>query len=124
CLRRRQHRQCHCKSLCPRGCQSVFDRPDICQVERCSRGYIFQRCIHRNSRARCIGRTGSRKTHERDDKKSRKDRYLEGLCRSLSVECGQKGVRSVCLLTTGIPETSLLEEVWQIQGKAHGITFE
>jgi len=49
---------------------------------------------------------------------------MEGLCRSLSVEYGQKGVRSVCLLTTGIPETSLIEEVWQIQGKAHGITFE
>jgi len=49
---------------------------------------------------------------------------MEGLCRSLSVEYGQKGVRSVCLLTTGIPETALIEEVWQIQGKAHGITFE
>jgi len=49
---------------------------------------------------------------------------MEGLCRSLSVECGQKGVRSVCLLTTGIPETSLIEEVWQIHGRAHGITFE
>ncbi|HVU54475.1 MAG TPA: SDR family oxidoreductase [Puia sp.] len=49
---------------------------------------------------------------------------MEGLCRSLSVEYAQKGIRSVCLLTTGIPETSLIEEVWQIQGKAHGITFE
>lgn len=48
---------------------------------------------------------------------------MEGLCRSLSVEYGQKGIRSVCLLTTGIPETSLIEEVWQIQGRAHGITF-
>lgn len=49
---------------------------------------------------------------------------IEGLCRSLSVECGQQGVRSVCLLTTGIPETSLIDEVWDIHGKAHGITFE
>jgi NAD(P)-dependent dehydrogenase (short-subunit alcohol dehydrogenase family) len=49
---------------------------------------------------------------------------MEGLCRSLSVECGEKGVRSVCLLTTGIPETSLIDEVWEIHGKAHGITFE
>jgi NAD(P)-dependent dehydrogenase (short-subunit alcohol dehydrogenase family) len=49
---------------------------------------------------------------------------IEGLCRSISVECGDKGVRSVCLLTTGIPETSLIDEVWDIHGKAHGITFE
>jgi len=49
---------------------------------------------------------------------------IEGLCRSISVECGEKGVRSVCLLTTGIPETSLIDEVWDIHGKTHGITFE
>ena len=49
---------------------------------------------------------------------------IEGLCRSLSVELGQQGVRSVCLLTTGIPETPLIDEVWEIHGKAHGITIE
>jgi NAD(P)-dependent dehydrogenase (short-subunit alcohol dehydrogenase family) len=49
---------------------------------------------------------------------------MEALCRSLSVECGQYGVRSVCLLTTGIPETPLIDEVWDIHGKSHGITFE
>lgn len=49
---------------------------------------------------------------------------MEALCRSLSVECGPQGVRAVCLLTTGIPETSLIDEVWDIHGKAHGITFE
>jgi NAD(P)-dependent dehydrogenase (short-subunit alcohol dehydrogenase family) len=49
---------------------------------------------------------------------------IEALCRSLSVECGQFGVRAVCLLTTGIPETSLIDEVWDIHGKAHGISFE
>jgi len=49
---------------------------------------------------------------------------IEALCRSLSVECGQQGVRAVCILTTGIPETSLIDEVWDIHGKAHGITFE
>ena len=49
---------------------------------------------------------------------------IEALFRSLSVECGQYGVRAVCLLTTGIPETPLIDEVWQIHGKAHGITFE
>jgi NAD(P)-dependent dehydrogenase (short-subunit alcohol dehydrogenase family) len=49
---------------------------------------------------------------------------MEALCRSLSTECGQYGVRAVCLHTTGIPETSLIDEVWAIHGKAHGITFE
>lgn len=49
---------------------------------------------------------------------------MEALCRSLSAECGQYGVRAVCLFTTGIPETPLINEVWEIHGKAHGITFE
>src|SRR6187402_3895477 len=49
---------------------------------------------------------------------------MEALCRSLSVECGQFGVRAVCLHTTGIPETPLIDEVWDIHGKSHGITFE
>jgi enoyl-[acyl-carrier-protein] reductase (NADH) len=49
---------------------------------------------------------------------------MEALCRSLSVECGQSGVRAVCLLTTGIPETPLIDEVFDIHGKSHGITFE
>src|SRR5678815_2253341 len=47
---------------------------------------------------------------------------IEALCRSLSVEYGEKGIRSVCLLTTGIPATSLITEVWNIHGKAHGIS--
>lgn len=49
---------------------------------------------------------------------------IEALCRSLSVECGPFGVRAVCLLTTGIPETSLIDEVWDIHGKANGVSFE
>ncbi|MDB5286317.1 MAG: Short-chain dehydrogenase [Mucilaginibacter sp.] len=49
---------------------------------------------------------------------------VEALCRSLSVECGQYGVRSVCLHTTGIPETPLIDEVWDIHGKSHGIGFD
>jgi NAD(P)-dependent dehydrogenase (short-subunit alcohol dehydrogenase family) len=49
---------------------------------------------------------------------------LEALCRSLSVECGPHGVRAACLQTTGIPETPLIDEVWEIHGKSHGITFE
>jgi NAD(P)-dependent dehydrogenase (short-subunit alcohol dehydrogenase family) len=49
---------------------------------------------------------------------------IEALCRSLSVEFGQYGVRSVCLQTTAIPETPLIDEVFDIHGKSHGITFE
>ena len=49
---------------------------------------------------------------------------IEALSRSLSVEYGQQGIRSVCLLTTGIPETPLIDEVWDIHGKSHGISFE
>jgi NAD(P)-dependent dehydrogenase (short-subunit alcohol dehydrogenase family) len=49
---------------------------------------------------------------------------MEALCRSLSVECGQSEVRAVCLHSTGIPETPLIDEVWEIHGKAHGISFE
>jgi NAD(P)-dependent dehydrogenase (short-subunit alcohol dehydrogenase family) len=49
---------------------------------------------------------------------------MEALCRSLSVECGQSGVRSVCLLTTAIPETPLINEAWKIRAKARGITVE
>lgn len=49
---------------------------------------------------------------------------MEALCRSLSVELGQHGVRAVCLHTTAIPETPLIDEVWDIQGKSHGISQE
>lgn len=49
---------------------------------------------------------------------------MEALCRSLSVECGQSGVRSVCLLTTAIPETQLIDELMKARAKAHGIGFE
>lgn len=49
---------------------------------------------------------------------------IEALARSISVECGADGVRSVCLLTTGIPETPLIDDVWEIHGKSHGVSFE
>ena len=38
---------------------------------------------------------------------------MEALSRSISVECGQYGVRSVCLLTTAIPETPVIEEAFK-----------
>lgn len=49
---------------------------------------------------------------------------IEALCRSLSVECGSNGVRTVCLLTTAIPETPLINEVWHLRAKSRGIPFE
>jgi NAD(P)-dependent dehydrogenase (short-subunit alcohol dehydrogenase family) len=49
---------------------------------------------------------------------------MEALCRSLSVECGPQGVRAVSLFTTAIPETPLIDEVFEIHGKAHAISFE
>jgi NAD(P)-dependent dehydrogenase (short-subunit alcohol dehydrogenase family) len=49
---------------------------------------------------------------------------MEALCRSLSVECGHAGVRSVCLLTTGMPETPLIDDVWHMRAKSRGTTFE
>lgn len=49
---------------------------------------------------------------------------IEALGRSLSVECGPKGVRTVCLLTTSIPETPLINDVWHHRARSRGITFE
>ena len=49
---------------------------------------------------------------------------MEGLNRSVSVEYAQQGIRSVCLRTTGIPETPLIDEVFDIHGRARGISFK
>jgi NAD(P)-dependent dehydrogenase (short-subunit alcohol dehydrogenase family) len=49
---------------------------------------------------------------------------MEAFNRSLSVEYGPQGLRTVCLMTSGIPETPLIDEVWQIHGKVHGISRE
>ncbi|HVU55989.1 MAG TPA: SDR family oxidoreductase [Puia sp.] len=49
---------------------------------------------------------------------------IEALCRSLSVEYGQYGVRAVCLHTTAIPETPLIDEVYGIHGRSNGTTYE
>ena len=48
---------------------------------------------------------------------------IEALCRSISVECGEFGVRSVCLLTTAIPDTPLIDEVFNIHGKVRGTDY-
>ncbi|HEY4110215.1 SDR family oxidoreductase [Puia sp.] len=49
---------------------------------------------------------------------------LEALYRSLSVEYGRYGVRSVCLHTTAVPETPLIDEVYEIHGSSHGTSYE
>jgi NAD(P)-dependent dehydrogenase (short-subunit alcohol dehydrogenase family) len=53
---------------------------------------------------------------------------MESLCRSLSVECGAHGVRAVCLLTTAIPETPIIEnafeELFNTTAKVTGMTWE
>ena len=46
---------------------------------------------------------------------------MEGLCRSLSAECGPHGVRVVCLRTTGIPETATIDVVFDLHAKAMGM---
>lgn len=47
---------------------------------------------------------------------------LEGLSRDLSAELGSRGVRSLCLRTTGIPETKTIDLVFGIHAKAIGAT--
>lgn len=49
---------------------------------------------------------------------------IEALCRSLSVEYGQYGIRSVCLHTTALPETPLIDEVYSIHGRSNGTSYE
>jgi len=49
---------------------------------------------------------------------------LEGLNRALSAECAQYGVRTICLRTTGMPETATIDVVFGLHAKAHGITQE
>jgi NAD(P)-dependent dehydrogenase (short-subunit alcohol dehydrogenase family) len=47
---------------------------------------------------------------------------IEALIRSLSVEYGQKGIRTVTLLTTALPETTLIKERAKTRAKSLGIT--
>jgi NAD(P)-dependent dehydrogenase (short-subunit alcohol dehydrogenase family) len=46
---------------------------------------------------------------------------MEALTRSLSAELAGQGIRSVCLRSTGLPETSTIDTVFDIHGKALGI---
>jgi NAD(P)-dependent dehydrogenase (short-subunit alcohol dehydrogenase family) len=51
---------------------------------------------------------------------------LEALCRGLSVECGQFGVRAVCLFSTAIPETPIIRnaftELFEATAKGNGMS--
>jgi NAD(P)-dependent dehydrogenase (short-subunit alcohol dehydrogenase family) len=49
---------------------------------------------------------------------------MEALSRNLSAEFGARGVRAVCLRSTGIPETTTIDEVFNAQAKALGMTYE
>jgi NAD(P)-dependent dehydrogenase (short-subunit alcohol dehydrogenase family) len=49
---------------------------------------------------------------------------MEALCRSLSVECGPYGVRTICLQTTALPETPLIDEVFTIHGDVHKSSYD
>ena len=53
---------------------------------------------------------------------------MESICRSFSVEYGEQGVRTVCLFTTAIPETPIIEaafkELYETQAKTQGLTIE
>ncbi|MFF0268988.1 SDR family NAD(P)-dependent oxidoreductase [Kribbella sp. NPDC004536] len=49
---------------------------------------------------------------------------LEALTRQLSVEYGEYGVRAVCLITTGMEETPLIDEVFGIHADVYGVTKE
>jgi NAD(P)-dependent dehydrogenase (short-subunit alcohol dehydrogenase family) len=49
---------------------------------------------------------------------------MEALNRNLSAEFGPRGVRSVCIRSTGLPETETINIVFGLHAKAMGITLE
>jgi NAD(P)-dependent dehydrogenase (short-subunit alcohol dehydrogenase family) len=49
---------------------------------------------------------------------------IEALSRTISAECGAYGVRSVCILTSAMPDTPLIDEVYSLHAKAHGIDYQ
>lgn len=48
---------------------------------------------------------------------------IEALNRTIAAECGPHGVRSVCILTSAMPDTPLIDEVYSLHAKAHGIDY-
>jgi NAD(P)-dependent dehydrogenase (short-subunit alcohol dehydrogenase family) len=49
---------------------------------------------------------------------------IEALSRTISAECGPYGVRSVCILTSAMPDTPLIDEVYTLHAKAHGTDYK
>jgi enoyl-[acyl-carrier-protein] reductase (NADH) len=49
---------------------------------------------------------------------------LESLCRSFSAEFASRGIRALCLRTTGLPETKTIEIVFGIHAKVLGVDWE
>lgn len=49
---------------------------------------------------------------------------IEALSRTIAAECGAHGVRSVCILTSAMPDTPLIDEVYGLHAKAHGISYQ
>ena len=49
---------------------------------------------------------------------------IEALSRSISAELGPQGVRSVCILTSAMPDTPLIDEVYSLHAKAHNIDYK
>jgi NAD(P)-dependent dehydrogenase (short-subunit alcohol dehydrogenase family) len=47
---------------------------------------------------------------------------MESLNRCLSAECAPHGVRSVCLRTTGLPETATIDVVFGLHARTAGVT--
>ncbi len=49
---------------------------------------------------------------------------IEALSRTISAELGAYGVRSVCILTSAMPDTPLINEVYSLHAKAHNIDYK
>jgi NAD(P)-dependent dehydrogenase (short-subunit alcohol dehydrogenase family) len=49
---------------------------------------------------------------------------MEAFSRALSIEVAPQGVRTVCLRSTGLPETSTIDVVFRLHAKAMGISYE
>jgi enoyl-[acyl-carrier-protein] reductase (NADH) len=49
---------------------------------------------------------------------------IEALCRSFSAEFASRGIRAICLRTTGMPETTTIETVFGIHAKVLGVEWD
>jgi len=49
---------------------------------------------------------------------------VEALSSTISAELGPYGVRSICILTSAMPDTPLIDEVYMLHAKAHKIDYK